>query len=66
MQLDLTNASSMLSIERTRELLADLNLPDDQLEDVRVVCEMFCEVAYDAWRAEQQTNEKQRATEGSA
>ena len=42
----------MLSIERTRELLADLNLPDDQLEDVRVVCEMFCEVAYDAWRAE--------------
>ena len=52
MPLGLTNASSMLSIERTRELLADLNLPDVQLEDVRVVCEMFCEVAYDAWRAE--------------
>ena len=58
----------MLSIERIRELLAHLNLTDEEIEDIRTMSWMLAAIAYDAWVLEraQDTKNYERISEGGA
>lgn len=58
----------MLSIERIRELLAHLNLTDEEIEDIRATSWMLAAIAYDTWVLEraQDTKNYERISEGSA
>lgn len=39
----------MITIERTKELLASLNLTDQEAEEVRDIAQLLAEVTFDDW-----------------
>ena len=43
----------MLSIERTRELLAEFDLSNSEVEDMQVLSWLLAGVAFDAWQKRQ-------------
>ena len=56
----------MLSIERTKELLADLHLSDEELEDIRSASWMLAAIAFDMWeneRKEMKENERKTSSD---
>lgn len=42
----------MLSFERTKELLNDLDLTDKEIEEARVLSSVVAGIAFDAWMDE--------------
>ena len=50
----------MISVERTKELLASLNLTDQEAEEIRDISQLLTEVMYDDWwEKRKKKNEKQ-------
>ena len=47
----------MITIERTKELLASLNLTDQEAEEIRDIAQILAEIAYDDWWAKRKTKE---------
>ncbi len=52
----------MISVERTKELLASLNLTDQEAEEIRDITQLLTEVTYDDWweKRKAKKNEKQK------
>ena len=52
----------MITIERTKELLASLNLTDEEAEEIRSITHMLTEIAYDDWweKRKAKRNEKEK------
>ena len=48
----------MLSFERTKELLSELQLSDEELEDVRAVSWMIAAEAFNMWSDERKETKK--------
>ena len=40
---------SMLSVERTRELLDDPSISDEEVEQIRDECRIFAEIIFEQW-----------------
>jgi len=47
----------MLSIERTKELLAEFDLTNSEAEDIQVLSWLLAGVAFDAWQKRQKNND---------
>ena len=45
----------MITVERTKELFASLNLNDQEAEEIRDIAQLLAEVAYDDWWAKRKT-----------
>lgn len=39
----------MISVEKTKQLMDDPNLSDEQAEEIRDYCRMFAEVIFEQW-----------------
>jgi hypothetical protein len=48
----------MLSVEQNRELFADMNLSEEELEDIRVLSWLLAGVAFDVWQKRREKNDK--------
>ena len=57
--------AAMLTIERTRELLATLNLSEKEIEEIRVLSWLLAGVTFDASQKRQE-KENERKSEGNA
>ena len=42
--------ASMLSIERTKELLDDPSISDEEAEQIRDECRILAEIVFELWR----------------
>jgi len=49
----------MISIERTKELFASLNLTDQEAEEIRDITQLLTEVAYDDWWGKRKTKQNE-------
>lgn len=47
----------MISIERTKELLASLDLSDQEAEEIRDITQLLVEVIYEDWNGKRKTKE---------
>ena len=45
----------MITVERTKDILASLNLTDQEAEEIRDIAQLLAEVAYDDWWAKRKT-----------
>ena len=56
----------MLTIEQTREMLADFNLPEKEMEDIRVLSWLLAGVAFDVWQESQINHDDKSPTDDVA
>lgn len=49
----------MLSVEKTKELLASLNLTDKEAEEIRDIAYMLAELGFDDWRQKRKKDNEQ-------
>ena len=50
----------MITVERTKELFASLNLTDQEAEEIRNITQLLTEVAYDDWWDKRKTKENEK------